>query len=189
MKLLGMSINNQLSFNQDISNISKSASNQLWESHYALGRLKTFLIFKSTKVLINTFTLSNFSHCPLVCFILSTKSLNKLKLCMGLHLLKTDIRILFSKMFSKKAFSKCSFRSLFSTTGFSFSQECKTSVQIFQGPRLGPQKFNEIFFLRFSLQIQQLRQARGKVKSDPISKKAFVLMVFWTMDIISAIQS
>ena len=74
MKLLGMSIDNQLSFNQDISNVCKSASNQLWESQYALGRLKTFLRFKATKILINTFTLSNFSHCPLVWFILRTKS-------------------------------------------------------------------------------------------------------------------
>ena len=42
VKLLGISIENQLSFNQHISNVWKSASNQLND----LGRLETFLGFE-----------------------------------------------------------------------------------------------------------------------------------------------
>ena len=60
-----ISIDNQLSFNQHVSHICKSASNQL----NVLRRLKTFLRFKAKKVLINTFILSNFSYCPIVWLI------------------------------------------------------------------------------------------------------------------------
>ena len=75
VKLLGIHIDDQLSFNLHISNICKSASKQL----NALVRLKSFLGFEERKVLINSFILSNFNYCPLVWSISSAKSLNKVE--------------------------------------------------------------------------------------------------------------
>ena len=85
VKLLGMQIDNQLSFNLHISNICKSTK-QL----NALVRFKCFLGFEEIKVLINSFILSNFNYCPLV-WSISDKSLNK-----GEHLQKRALRFLHS---------------------------------------------------------------------------------------------
>ena len=49
VKLLGVQIDDQLNFNLHISNICRSAANQL----YALIRLKCFLAFEEKKTLIN----------------------------------------------------------------------------------------------------------------------------------------
>ena len=73
VKLLGITIDNRLNFNEHISSICKSAANQL----NALVRLKTFLGSNERKVLINSFVLSNFNYCPLVSFISSSTSSRK----------------------------------------------------------------------------------------------------------------
>ena len=75
VKLLGIDIDDQLSFNLYISKICKSASKQL----NALVRLKRLLDFAERKVSINNFTLSNFNYFPLVWSMSSTKSLNKVE--------------------------------------------------------------------------------------------------------------
>ena len=75
VKLLGITIDNRLNFDKHISSICKSAANQL----NALVRLKTFLGSNERKVLVNSFTLSNFNYCPLVWFISSSISLRKIK--------------------------------------------------------------------------------------------------------------
>ena len=75
VKLLGIHIDNQLSLNQHISNICKSASKQL----NALVRLKCILGFEEIKILINSFILSNFNYCPLVWSISTATSLNKVE--------------------------------------------------------------------------------------------------------------
>ena len=75
VKLLGIHIDDQLSFNEHISNICKSASKQL----NALVKLKCFLGFEERKVLINSFILSNFNYCPLIWSISTVKSLNKVE--------------------------------------------------------------------------------------------------------------
>ena len=64
-----------LTSNLYISSICRSASKQL----NALVRLKCFLGFQEKKVLINSFSLSNFNYCPLVWSISSAKSLNKVE--------------------------------------------------------------------------------------------------------------
>ena len=69
VKLLGIHIDDQLSFNLHISNICKSAFKQL----NALVRLKRFLGSEERKALINSFILSNFNYCRLVWSISSTK--------------------------------------------------------------------------------------------------------------------
>ena len=63
VKLLVISIDNQLSFSQRITKICKSTSSQL----NTLGRLKTFLGFKAKNVSISTFILSIFSYSA--CFV------------------------------------------------------------------------------------------------------------------------
>ena len=75
VKLLGVQIDNQLNFNLHISDICRSAANQL----NALKRLKRFLAFEEKKTLINSHFCSNFNHCPLVWMFCSAKSLNKVE--------------------------------------------------------------------------------------------------------------
>ena len=75
VKLLGITIDNRLNFDEHINSICKSAANQL----NALVRLKTFLGSNERKVLVNSFTLSNFNYCPLFWFISSSISLRKIK--------------------------------------------------------------------------------------------------------------
>ena len=75
VNLLGVRIDNQLNFNLYISNICRSAANQL----NALIRLKRFLDFEEKKTLINSYFYSNFNHCPLVWMFSSAKSLNKVE--------------------------------------------------------------------------------------------------------------
>ena len=70
VKLLGIYIDDQLSFNLHISNICRSALKQL----SALVTLKCFLGFEESQVSINSFILSNFNYCPLIWSISSAKS-------------------------------------------------------------------------------------------------------------------
>ena len=75
VKLLGVQIDDQLNFNLHISNICRSAANQL----NALIRLKLFLAFEEKKTLISSYFYSNFNYCPLVWMFSSAKSLNKVE--------------------------------------------------------------------------------------------------------------
>ena len=61
-ELLGVTIDNELKFDQHISRLWKSAGCQL----YALFRLKNYLNFEHKKVLIESFLYANFNYCPLV---------------------------------------------------------------------------------------------------------------------------
>ena len=73
VKLLGITIDNRLNFDEHTSSIFKSAANQL----NILVRLKIFLGSNDRKVFVNSFVLSNFNYCPLVWFISSSTSLRK----------------------------------------------------------------------------------------------------------------
>ena len=73
VKLLGITIDDCLNFNEHIDSICKSAANQL----NALVRLKIFLGSNDRKVLDNSFVLSNFNYCPLIWFISSSTSFRK----------------------------------------------------------------------------------------------------------------
>ena len=75
VKLLVITIDNRLNFNEHISSICKSAANQL----NALVRLKTFLGSNERKVLVNSFVLSNFNYCPLAWFVSSSTSLRNIE--------------------------------------------------------------------------------------------------------------
>ena len=62
VELLEIQLDDKLNFSTHISNICKSAANQL----NALIRLQKFLSFKEKKILINSYFMANFSSCPLV---------------------------------------------------------------------------------------------------------------------------
>ena len=62
VKLLEVQIDNKFNFNLHITNIYRSAANQL----NALIRLKQFLSFEAKKALVNSYFYSNFNYCPLV---------------------------------------------------------------------------------------------------------------------------
>ena len=87
VKLLGVQIDYKLNFNLRITNICRSAANQL----NALIRLKQFLSFEAKKVLVNSYFYSNFNYCPLVWMFSSAKSLNKIE-----SLQKRALRYLYS---------------------------------------------------------------------------------------------
>ena len=73
--MLGVQIDNKLNFNDHISNICKSAANQL----NALIRSRYFLGYNEKKALVNSFVLSNFNYCPLVWFTSKISSLRKIE--------------------------------------------------------------------------------------------------------------
>ena len=72
-ELFRIQLDDKLNFSPHISNIYKSAANQL----NALVRLQKFLSFKEKKILINSYFMANFSSCPLVQIISSAVSLKK----------------------------------------------------------------------------------------------------------------
>ena len=75
VELLGIHLDDKLNFNLHISNICRSAANQL----NALIRLKSYLNFNAKRVLINSYIISNFNYCPLVWIFSTAKSLNKIE--------------------------------------------------------------------------------------------------------------
>ena len=75
VELLGVHLNDKLNFNLHISNICRSAANQL----NALIQLKSYLNFNAKRVLINSYIISNFNYFPLVWIFSTAKSLNKIE--------------------------------------------------------------------------------------------------------------
>ena len=75
LKLLGIEIDNALSFDKHISNHCRKASNQL----NARGRIQKYTGFKEKEVILNSFVLSNFNYCPLIWHFRSSKSLKKIE--------------------------------------------------------------------------------------------------------------
>ena len=75
VKLLGIEIDNRLSFEKHISTLCNKASNQL----NAIGRIQKFMGFKEKEVLLNSFVYSNFNYCSLVWHSCSYKSLYKIR--------------------------------------------------------------------------------------------------------------
>ena len=69
VKLLGVKIGSDLTFNSHLETICKTASQKL----NALSRLCTIVPFRKRKMLMQAFFLSQFSHCPLVWMFHSRK--------------------------------------------------------------------------------------------------------------------
>ena len=75
VRLLGIQLNDKLNFSLHVSNICKSAANQL----SALIRLNNFLCFEGERILINSYFMSNFNYCPLAWMFSNTTSLKKIE--------------------------------------------------------------------------------------------------------------
>ena len=75
VKLLGLQLDDKLSFNLHISNICKSAAIEL----NALIKLKKFMNFEQKKILSNSSFMANFNYCPLVWMLSSASSLKKIE--------------------------------------------------------------------------------------------------------------
>ena len=75
VKLLGIEIDNKLSFDAHVSCLCKKASNQL----NAIGRIQNLLGKKEKETLINSFVYANFNYCPLVWNFCSAKSVEKIE--------------------------------------------------------------------------------------------------------------
>ena len=75
VKLLGVEIDDNLSFEKHISTLAKQASRQL----NAISRIQKFMGFKEKEVLLNRFVYSNFNYCPLVWHFCSAKSVKRIE--------------------------------------------------------------------------------------------------------------
>ena len=91
VKLLGVEIDNKLSFEKHISTLVKKASNQL----NVISRIQKFMGFKEKEILLNSFVYSNFNYCPLVWHFCSAKSVKKIE-----KIQERALRILYSNFFS-----------------------------------------------------------------------------------------
>ena len=99
VKLLGIEIDNRLSFEKHISTLCNKASNQL----NAIGRIQKFMGFKEKEVLLNSFVYSNFNYCPLVWHFCSSKSLYKIEKIQerALRLLHNDFTSDYAELLKK----------------------------------------------------------------------------------------
>ena len=97
--LLGITIDNRLSFDDHISKLCNKASMQL----NAIFRLKKYMSQKELEVVLNSSIYSNFNYCPLVWHFSTNKSIEKIenihKRCLRLTLndYKSDYKTLLDK--------------------------------------------------------------------------------------------
>lgn len=73
--LLGVTIDDKLSFEHHISEICRKAAGQL----NALKRLGSYIPFETQKILADSFILSNFNYCPLVWYFSTAKQVQKIE--------------------------------------------------------------------------------------------------------------
>ena len=73
--LLGITIDNKLSFNTHISNICKNAANQL----NAIKRLQTHFSMQTKREMAQTFALCHFNYCPLVWHFCGNANIHKME--------------------------------------------------------------------------------------------------------------
>ena len=75
VRLLVVQLDGKLNFSLHVSNICRSAANQL----SALIRFNGFLCLERNRVLINSYFMSNFNYCPLVWMFSNATSLKKIE--------------------------------------------------------------------------------------------------------------
>ena len=103
VELLGIHLDDKLNFNLHVSNIFRSAANQL----NALKRLEIYLNFNAKRVLINSYIISKFNYCSLVWIFSTAKSLSKIENLQkkALQILCNDYSIFIRK--SRESKSEC----------------------------------------------------------------------------------
>ena len=85
-KLLGIKIDNKLTFDEHISGLCKKAANKL----RALARVTSYMSLPKKKLLLNSFFNAQFNYCPLVWMLHSRSNNNKIK-----HLHERCLRIVY----------------------------------------------------------------------------------------------
>ena len=73
--LLGITIDNKLTFEIHISSLCRKAVGQL----NALKQLSYYIPVETRKILVEAFIFSNFNYCPPVWYFSTAKQMNKLK--------------------------------------------------------------------------------------------------------------
>ena len=76
VKLLGVTIDNKLTFGQHVDNICMKVNSKV----KALSRLSCYINFKQASTLLNAIIMSNFNYCPLIwmfCSKTANKSINR----------------------------------------------------------------------------------------------------------------
>ena len=73
-KLLGIKIDNKMTFDDHVSNICSKASQKL----HALSRVRSYMTFKQSQTTMKSFILSQFGYCPLVWMFHSRKLNNRI---------------------------------------------------------------------------------------------------------------
>ena len=73
-KLLGITIDEHLNFNEHLTNVCKRASRKL----NALSRVSSFLSYQQKKVMSNSFISGQFNYCPLIWMFSSIRSYRKI---------------------------------------------------------------------------------------------------------------
>ena len=97
--MLGVSINNNLKFDNHVSNLCKKVGRKL----SALTRLAKILLFHKMRILIKSFFDSQFSYCPLIWMFISRSSNHKINKLheQSLRILYKDDISSFSKLLQK----------------------------------------------------------------------------------------
>ena len=111
VKLLGVTLDNELNFDTHISNLCKKAATQL----NILKRLRSFIGFEQKKVLVQSFVYSNFNYCPLVWYFSSMKSLQKIEKLQerALRFLYNDSKSSYNDLLQKSG--RCTMQEIYKT--------------------------------------------------------------------------
>ena len=99
VKLLGVTIDNKLDFNEHVSNICKKVSTKL----HALARISNFMNPQKPRMLMKAFIESQFSYCPLIWMFhsrLLNNRINKLHE-RALRLVYKDTTLTFEQLLEK----------------------------------------------------------------------------------------
>ena len=85
-KLLGIKLDNKLTFDEHVSGLCEKAANKL----RALARVTSYMSLPKNKLLLNSFFNAQFNYCPLVSMLHSRSNNNKIK-----HLYERCLRIVY----------------------------------------------------------------------------------------------
>ena len=98
-KLLGIKIDNKLTFDQHVSDICTKATQKL----HALSRVSHFMTLKHRQVIMKSFILSQFGYCPLVWMFHSRKLNNRINSIheRALRIVYKDTKSSFAELLTK----------------------------------------------------------------------------------------
>ena len=115
-KILGVTIDNKLSFDEHIINICKTANKKL----NALSRINHYMKQNQKEILLSSFIISHFSYCPLIWMFCSKKSTKKINAVheRSLRIIRNDYESLYPLLLEEE------------THQTTFHQRCINSLMI-----------------------------------------------------------